>query len=159
MDFATLKKIILRLFNNYVKKYFFKIFIALLLSLIVAGSTASIAWLLDPAVKKIFIDQDKSYAYLIPIAIIIAFSAKGLSLFFARTNVIKVGYWVCAEMQKQMSDKIILSDTTTVENKLSAKFVLSQTLELKIFLIIIPEDILSDNSYTNPISPLNPLEL
>ena len=60
MNFATLKKIILRLFNNYVKKYFFKIFIALFLSLIVAGSTAAIAWLLDPAVKKIFIEQDNT---------------------------------------------------------------------------------------------------
>ena len=79
MDFATLKKIILRLFKNYIKKYFFKIFIALLLSLVVAGSTAAIAWLLDPAVKKIFIEQDETMILLIPLAIVLAFSTKGLS--------------------------------------------------------------------------------
>ena len=95
------------------------------LSIVVAGSTAGIAWLLDPAVKKIFIDQDRTYAYIIPLAIVVAFSAKGLSLFFARTNVIKVGYWVSAELQKEMSDKVILSDTDTIENKHSAKFILN----------------------------------
>ena len=63
MDFKTLKEILARLFNIYVKKYFFKILIALFLSLIVAGSTASIAWLLDPAVKKIFIEQDSTMIF------------------------------------------------------------------------------------------------
>ena len=80
MDFANLKKIILRLFNNYVKKYFVKIFIALLLSLVVAGSTASIAWLLDPAVKKIFVEQDMSMLLIIPAAIVVAFSVVLLAI-------------------------------------------------------------------------------
>ncbi len=123
MKFEEILPICKRLFQNYVRKYFKRLIVALLLSLIVAGSTAGIAWLLDPAIKKIFIDQDRTYSYLIPLAIIIAFSAKGISLFFARTNVIKVGYWVSAELQKQMSDKIILSDTDTIENKHSAKFI------------------------------------
>ena len=123
MKFDEILPILKRLFKDYIRKYFKRLILALVLSIVVAGSTAGIAWLLDPAVKKIFIDQDRTYSYLIPFAIIIAFSAKGLSLFFARTNVIKVGYWVCAEMQKQMSDKIILSDTNTVENKHSAKFI------------------------------------
>ena len=64
MDFVTLKKILKRLFHSYVKKYFIKIIIALFLSLIVAGSTAAIAWLLDPAVKKIFIEQDQTMIIL-----------------------------------------------------------------------------------------------
>ena len=123
MTFAETIPICKRLFRNYVRKYLNRIFIALFLSIVVAGSTAGIAWLLDPAVKKIFIDQDRTYTYIIPLAIVVAFSAKGLSLFFARTNVIKVGYWVSAELQKEMSDKVILSDTDTIENKHSAKFI------------------------------------
>ena len=123
MTFAETLPICKRLFRNYVHKYLNRIFIALFLSIVVAGSTAGIAWLLDPAVKKIFIDQDRTYAYIIPLGIVVAFSAKGLSLFFARTNVIKVGYWVSAELQKEMSDKVILSDTDTIENKHSAKFI------------------------------------
>ena len=60
MNFPKLKKILLRLFNEYVKKHLFKLIISLLLSIVVAGSTGAIAWLLDPAIKKIFVDQDKT---------------------------------------------------------------------------------------------------
>jgi len=123
MDFLTLKKILKRLFNSYVKKYFFKIFIALFLSLIVAGSTASIAWLLDPAVKKIFIEQDQTMILLIPVAIVIAFTSKGLSLYFARANVIRVGYQISRELQDEMSASILNSDMHTIESKHSGKYI------------------------------------
>ena len=56
MKFSALKKIVLRLYKFYVKEHFGKIMLALFLSFGVAGGTAAIAWLLDPAVKKIFID-------------------------------------------------------------------------------------------------------
>ena len=110
MEFKELIQITKRLFRDYVKKYFSRLLFALSLSLVVAGSTAAIAWLLDPAVKKIFIDKDTTYAYLIPILIIIAFSTKGLSLYFARINVIKVGSWIQGKIQKQLANKILLSD-------------------------------------------------
>ena len=50
---------------------------ALVLSLIVE-STSGIAWLLDPAVKKIFIEQDKLFAWSIPILIVVAFKQGSL---------------------------------------------------------------------------------
>ena len=74
MNFSTLKKILLRLYHCYIKKYFRKLIISLLLSIGVAGSTAAIAWLLDPAIEKMFIEQDKSMMLLIPIAIVFAFA-------------------------------------------------------------------------------------
>ena len=85
MNFPKLKKILLRLFNEYVKKHLFKLIISLLLSIVVAGSTGAIAWLLDPAIKKIFVDQDKTMMLLIPIAIALSFTIKGASLYAART--------------------------------------------------------------------------
>jgi len=54
MNFSQIKKILLRVFNSYVRKHLNKLIISLFLSLVVAGSTGAIAWLLDPAVKKIF---------------------------------------------------------------------------------------------------------
>ena len=84
MNYLELKKLLKRLFKEYVKKHLKKIFIALILSLIVAGSTSGIAWLLDPAVKKIFIEKDKVFAWSIPLLIVLAFTSKGLSLYFAK---------------------------------------------------------------------------
>ena len=103
MKFDELKIIIKRLFSEYVRKHLSRILTALLLSLVVAASTSSIAWLLDPAVKKIFIDKDKVLAWTIPLLIIIAFSSKGLSLYFARINTIRVGEEVAGELQKKNS--------------------------------------------------------
>ena len=71
MNLSTLKRILLRLFKSYVKKHFSKILLALILSFGVAGGTASIAWLLDPAIKKIFIEQDSTMMLLIPVAIVV----------------------------------------------------------------------------------------
>ena len=59
MNFPEVKKVLLRLFNSYIKKHLFKLVLSLLLSFAVAGATGAIAWLLDPAIKRIFVDQDK----------------------------------------------------------------------------------------------------
>ena len=95
----------------------------MILSIIVAGSTAGIAWLLDPAVKKIFIEQNKVFAWSIPLLIVIAFSSKGLSLYFARINVIRVGQEVAGELQKKIATNILKSDIQTLENRHSGKYI------------------------------------
>ena len=98
MKLNELIAILKRLYKEHVKKYFKRIMLSLVLSLIVAASTSATAWLLDPAVKKIFIDQDKTLAWLIPIGIVFAFSTKGISLYFARLNIIKVGFRIAGEL-------------------------------------------------------------
>jgi len=123
MKFQELKSILKVLFKQYVKKHLKKIFFALFLSVIVAGSTAGIAWLLDPAVKKIFVEQDKTYAWAIPLLIVVAFSSKGLSLYLARINIIRVGQEVAGEIQKKVSSNILLSDIQTLDNRHSGKYI------------------------------------
>jgi len=123
MKFSAIKKILLRLFNNYVKKHFGKLVLALFLSFGVAGGTAGIAWLLDPAVKKIFVEQDKTMFFLIPAAIVIAFSVKGLSLYFARTILIKISNQVVRVLQIELSSRVLNSDIHTIESKHSGKYI------------------------------------
>jgi len=123
MKFEELKKILIRLYQEYVKKHINRILAALVLSIFVAGSTSATAWLLDPAVKKIFIDQDKTLAWLIPILIILAFSTKGLSLYFARMNIIRVGQEVAGEIQKKIANNILISDIQTLDNRHSGKYI------------------------------------
>ena len=122
MNFSKLKKILLRLFNSYVKKHLGKLIIALFLSIVVAGSTGAIAWLLDPAVKKIFIDQDTTMMLLIPIAIALSFTMKGASLYTARIILIKISNNVVKAMQTQLASCILKSDINTIESKHSGKY-------------------------------------
>jgi len=123
MNVFNLKKILLRLYKNYIKKHLTKLIVALFLSIGVAGGTAAIAWLLDPAVKKIFVEQDKTMILLIPAAIIIAFSIKGLSLYFARTILIKLANEVVRVLQVELSSCVLKSDTHTLEAKHSGKYI------------------------------------
>jgi subfamily B ATP-binding cassette protein MsbA len=123
MKFPALKKIVLRLYNFYVKEHFGKIVLALFLSFGVAGGTAAIAWLLDPAIKKIFIDQDKTMMLLIPAAIVVAFSVKGLSLYFSRIALIKVSQEIVRKLMIQMTSRVLVSDIHTLESKHSGKYI------------------------------------
>ena len=123
MKFAELKIILKRLFTEYVKKHLNRIYIALFLSIIVAASTSGIAWLLDPAVKKIFIEQNDVFAWAIPLLIVLAFTSKGLSLYFARINIIRVGEEVAGELKKKIASNILTTDIQTLENRHSGKYI------------------------------------
>ena len=123
MKFIELKKILKRLYREHLVRYLNRIFFSLFLSLIVSASTSAIAWLLDPAVKKIFIEQDKTMALLIPFAIVLAFAVKGLSLYFARTITIRVGHEICKKLQIEMTSNILSSDAHTIESKHSGKYI------------------------------------
>jgi subfamily B ATP-binding cassette protein MsbA len=126
----TNSKIYKRLYKDYSKKYLNKIIISLFFSILVAGSTSAIAWLLDPAIKKIFIDQDKTLIYTIPILIVLAFSAKGISLYIAKATMIGVGEEVKKKLQFDMTKSLINADTQLIENKHSGKFISSLTYDV-----------------------------
>ena len=115
--------ILKRLFNTYTKKHLKRIIVAGILSILVAGSTSAIAWLLDPAIEKIFIEKDKTFIYLIPIAIIITFTSKGLSLYLARKIMIGVSVDVTKDIQLDVFKSIINLDTQSLDAKNSGKFI------------------------------------
>ena len=123
MELQELKILLKKLFKEYVKKHLKKIFFALILSLIVASSTSGIAWLLDPAVKKIFIEQDKVFAWSIPLLIVLAFSSKGFALYFARINIIRVGQEVAGALQRKIANNILTTDIQTLDKRHSGKYI------------------------------------
>ena len=122
--------IIKRLYNNYTKQFLPKILLSVFFSVLVAGSTASIAWLLDPAVKKIFIDKDQTLTLVIPLIIILAFSTKGVSLYFAKTILIRVGQEITKILQFQVMKSIIEADSQIVDSKHSGKFISHLTFDV-----------------------------
>ena len=123
MKFQELKKILKRLYREYVKHHVGMIVFCLFLSIIVAASTSATAWLLDPAVKKIFVEKDQTLAWLIPIAIVITFASKGLCLYFARLNLLKIGNRISGEVQKKIAKAILYSDIQTLDTRHSGKYI------------------------------------
>jgi len=119
----TNTRILKRLFNDYTKNHVPKIFLALIFSLLLAASTSSIAWLLDPAVEKLFIQKNQSLMILIPLGIIVAFASKGLSLYLAKSIMISVGEEVRKSIQVDMMKNLIKADTETIEKRHSGKYI------------------------------------
>ena len=119
-----------RLYKDYSKKYLSKILISGLLSVLVAASTSSIAWLLDPAIKKIFIEKDQSLLLIVPLGIILAFTVKGISLYMARAIMISVAEEIKKTLQVNMLSSLINSDTQTIDQKHSGKFISNVTYDV-----------------------------
>ncbi len=136
-------KILKKLYNEYTKKFLPKILISVFFSVLVAVSTSAIAWLLDPAIKKIFIEKDQTLILLIPAAIIIAFSTKGISLYIAKTTLIKVGQEVGKILQLQLMKSIIKADAEIVDKKHSGKFISHLTFDISLMTNLISVVILN----------------
>ena len=124
-------EILKRLYKDYTKKYLNKIILSSVFSIIVAGSTSAIAWLLDPAIKKIFIDKDQSLLLFIPILIILAFSSKGISLYIAKILMIQVGEEVKKKLQYDMLRSLVNADTQFIDQKHSGKFISNLTYDVQ----------------------------
>ena len=116
-------EILKRLFKDYTIKYLNKIILAVFFSILVAGSTSATAWLLDPAIEKIFINKDQTLILVIPFLIVLAFTTKGISLYMAKYLMIKVSEEVKKTIQIDMLSSFIKSDTELVENKHSGKYI------------------------------------
>ena len=124
------KEIYSRLYKDYSKEYLNKIILSGLFSILVAGSTSAIAWLLDPAIKKLFIEKDQSLLLIIPFFIILAFTTKGLSLYFAKATMIGVGESVKKKLQFDMLNSLISADTQLIDKKHSGKFISNLTYDV-----------------------------
>ena len=116
-------EILKRLYNDYTKIFIIKILLAVFFSILVAGSTSATAWLLDPAIEKIFINQDQTLIFVIPIFIVLAFSTKGISLYMAKVIMINVAEEVKKKIQIDMLSSFIKADTQQIENKHSGKYI------------------------------------
>ena len=117
------KEIIFRLYIDYTKKHLGKIIFALIFSILVAGSTSATAWLLDPAIEKIFLNKDQSLILVIPLLIIIAFSTKGVSLYLAKVLMIRTSEEVKKNIQIDMLSSFIKADTEMIEDKHTGKYI------------------------------------
>ena len=136
-------EILKRLFNDYTKKYLKNIVVALFFAILLAGSTSAVAYLLDPAIKQLFIEQKQSYIYIIPGLIVLAFSIKGLSLYLARVIMINVSENVRKDIQIDMFKSLVKADTQLIDNKHSGKFITNLTNDVSMITNLVSNVILN----------------
>jgi len=135
--------ILKRLYKDYTKKYLKKIFIAVFFSILLAGSTSSVAYLLDPAIKKLFIEKNQTLIFIIPIFIIIAFIIKGVSLYLAKVIMISVSEEVRKDIQTDMINSLIKADTQLIDSKHTGKIISNLTNDVNMITNLISTAILN----------------
>ncbi len=116
-------EILKRLFKDYTKRFIGKILISVFFSILVAASTSMIAYLLDPAIEKIFIEKNVKLMVIIPFAILFAFTLKGVSLYLAKVTLIKVGGEIQKILQLQIMQSILVSSVEKIDKKHSGKII------------------------------------
>lgn len=136
-------QILKRLYEDYTKKYVNKILLSVFFTILLAGSTSAVAYLLDPAIEKLFINQEQSLIYLIPSLIVIAFAIKGGSLYLAKIIMIGVSEEVRKDIQIDMFNSLIKADTKLVDNKHSGKFVTNLTNDVGLITNLVSTAILN----------------
>ena len=135
--------IIKRLYSDYTKKFYKEIIFAIFFSILVAASTYGIAYLLDPAIKKIFLDKDAKLLYIIPLIIMVAFFTKGISLYLAKIIMIRVSQELKAGVQKDMMRSLISTDTKYIDSIHSGKFISNLTLDVSLLVNLISTALLN----------------
>ena len=136
-------KILKRLYKDYTRRYIKRILLSVFFTIILAGSTSAVAYLLDPAIKQLFIEQKKTYVYIIPALIILAFALKGLSLYLAKVIMINVSEEVRKDIQTDMFASLIKADTQLVDNKHSGKFIGNLTNDVNMIVSLVSTVILN----------------
>ena len=137
------KQIINRLYEDYISKYVLKIFLAAIFSVLVAVSTSATAWLLDPAIEKIFLNKDRTLIFLIPLAIIVAFSTKGIALYQAKIIMIQISEEVKKMLQIDMLKSFINADTQIIESKHTGKYISNLSFDVDQITRMLAEAFLS----------------
>ena len=135
--------IIKRLYKDYTKKHWKKIILAIFFSILVAGSTSAIAYLLDPAIEKIFINQDNTLLYAIPIVIMVVFFTKGVSLYIAKVLMIRVSFELKAGVQEDMMKSLISTDTNYIDKIHTGKFISNLSVDVSLLVSLISTALLN----------------
>jgi ATP-binding cassette, subfamily B, bacterial MsbA len=129
--------LIKRIFRTQVKRHLTQFIIIFLFIIISALATSAVAWLLDPAIKKIFIEKNRTLLVIIPALIILAFVIKSISTYIIRIKTIKISFNIIKNIQILMADKILKSDTSFIISKHSGKFISNFTNDTQILLNVI----------------------
>ncbi len=94
----------------YMKNYKGKFALAIFGMILVSVSTAAVAYLVKPVMDKIFIEQNITMLYILPIFIVLSFLGKGIGAFLSSYYLTYIGEDVVRIMRDKMLEHIISLD-------------------------------------------------
>jgi subfamily B ATP-binding cassette protein MsbA len=126
-----------RIFRTQVKKYIPELSITFIFIILTSLTTAATAWLLDPAIKEIFVNKNTKMLYYIPLAIVLTFIIKAFAIYGTRIITIKVGIKIIKNIQTLMAKKFLLSDIFHITKRHSGRYLSSFTGDTAVLLNVL----------------------
>ena len=113
---ATTKTLIKRLFIEHVRKHVSWLIIALSLMMVVAGTTAGLAFLMETILDDVFTAKSKQSLYFAASIVMSLFVAKGLATYGQTVIMSFVGQRILADLQKSMFGHLVNGDLSFFHN-------------------------------------------
>jgi subfamily B ATP-binding cassette protein MsbA len=104
------KRLLGRLWRDHISHYTGRLLAALVCMVLVAASTAAIAYIMKPIIDDVFVARDSNMLIVVSVAILVIFIVKGTSTFGQAVLMTYVGQRVIADIQVRMFSHLMSAD-------------------------------------------------
>lgn len=110
-SFALLK----RLWGEAVLPYRKRLIAAAACMVVVAGATALTAWLIDPVINELFVEQQRGMIWLIAAAVMATFLVRSAATFAQEILIVYTGQRIVADIQNRLFGHLLAQDVSTLQ--------------------------------------------
>lgn len=111
-----------RLWREYLKPQSLPLSFAVLLMFVIAATTAALAYLLDPAIKYLFLDKDPRLLYVIPAVVVAVAVVKALATYGEGNIMATIGQKLVANLQLRLFRTMVYADLARLNATHSGEF-------------------------------------
>lgn len=93
--------------------------------LVVAATTGAVPFMIQLAADEVFTNRDERLLYLVPIAVVLVISLKGIAEYIATVSEAYIGHRVVADLRILMFEKLANADLSWLQRHHSGRFISS----------------------------------
>jgi len=120
-----------RLWDAFIRPHAGWLAVASVAMAIVAATTAATAWLMDPVVDKVFVEQDRSMLWLVGGAVIATFALKSAAAYFQDALLARVGQRIVADVQGRLFGHLLDQDIALFQSRSSGGLISHFTFDVQ----------------------------
>ncbi len=117
--------LIKRLVSRYVRPHLGRLLLSMVFMAVVAAMTGANAWLMQPALDKVFVEHDLTYLYFVPVAVVFVAVIKGFADYAESNLMNEVGQRIISETQVDMYAHLMRADLAWLQRVHSGRLVSS----------------------------------
>jgi ATP-binding cassette, subfamily B, bacterial MsbA len=125
INYDSNKYLAKRIFKECVIMHWKTFLICIALMVVIAGTTSFHAWLIKPALDKVFVQQDTHWLFWIPIIVLLVTVVKGFATYFQLFTMNVLLQRITADLRKRFYAHFIKSDISNLHSRSSGEMTAS----------------------------------